>query len=210
MKKIAVLLITIATMFITSHANSQTKCETFPGYPPCERYVPAGEKIMLLGDSLALGMASQFKTNAEYSGYIPVTLAVVGSRSDQWVKRLGADLKRWKPSFVIISLGTNDSVGPHWMERHGPSHRDLVKILEEEGVDYVWLGPPMLPVGAKGRDAVIASIREATGPDHFYDSSEVTGNRAKDGIHFNHAGYSDWIDLVWGELMGLGIFDGGC
>lgn len=208
-KKLGALLI-IATMLTTRQAISQTQCETLPGYPPCERYVPQGAKVMLLGDSLALGMASQFKTDAEFSGYTPVTLAVVGSRSDQWVKRLRSDLRRWKPSFVFISLGTNDSVGPHWLEKHGSSHGEIAKILKEEGVDYVWLGPPQLPKGAKGRDAVIDSIREAVGPDHFYDSSEITGNRAKDGIHFNQAGYSDWIDLVWGELMGLGILEGGC
>src|SRR3990172_5754810 len=70
-----------------------------------------GMRVLLIGDSLAVGTAPYFAALAKEAGVEFKSLAKVGTRIDQWASsaELKALLEKFQPELVLVSLGTNDA-----------------------------------------------------------------------------------------------------
>ena len=163
--------------------------------------VAKGGKILLLGDSLAVGLTAELKKLAEASGYAFASSAQVGTRSDQWEARIAPILTAEKPSLVLVSLGTNDAaMGPAAPQQD--VHIGNVAALLSSGPSLVWIAPPSLPARLNDGPIRESINRHAA---NVIDSRSMTFYRAPDGIHASPSGYASWADQIWQVLLQWGV-----
>jgi lysophospholipase L1-like esterase len=161
---------------------------------------------LLVGDSLAVGLASPLKMAG-----LPIhSIGVEGTTVEYWVNqgrpRLLQELAT-KPGGVLISLGTNDAFnGDTYASKATASTRQLLELLTAAGVSVFWVSPPSLPSSYGGKSpsqAVLNAIKAAVqaSPDATWvDSSIWTLERSADHLHPTGAGYSHWADLIVDQL----------
>lgn len=166
--------------------------------------MPVGSKILLVGDSLAVGLAPTFKALATQDGYVPTASAVSGTTISYWAGKLPALLAKEQPQLVLVSLGTNDSVGSVFASEGG-ALAAIVKMVGDAGALLVWIGPPELPrnTNLTGQDQVRAGI-QAESPWYF-DSQTVdlplSQRDAAQRIHPSASGYAKWMSALWAWLQ---------
>jgi len=172
-----------------------------------------GLRILLIGDSLAVGMAPHFATMAKEAGADFKSLAIVGTRIDQWAAsaELKALLGSFQPELVLVSLGTNDSFmkGADIVAKQQAQLEKLLAVLTEwpRKRDYglgpehvVWIGPPTLP--SPPSPGIPKMIQDSAGsalkPRYYYFHSErLDLPRGPDGIHPSVRGYAGWAGAIW-------------
>lgn len=157
--------------------------------------VAPGDRVLVFGDSLAVGLIPHLDALAEESGVALTGRGEVGTRIDQWSSDswLIAELESFQPTLVLVSLGTNDeAIGPGAVEREAPHLARLLALIEESGAELVWIGPPALPFPSAG----IATMIEAAVP-YYFDSERYDIPRAPDHLHPTAAGYAGWAGAIW-------------
>jgi len=179
--------------------DTSNDCSEVLVLPSLER----GAKVMLIGDSLAVGMSREFKRIAKIAGYVPVTHAKVGSSTRQWLKWIKDDLRIHKPKLVVVSLGTNDAAGYRMIERDPEMHRKLVDLILEADAFVVWIGPPSIKETRVPKIEKVRKIIKEAAP--IYYPSEDLDIRLEDGIHTNAEGYSRWARSVWHQISSMMI-----
>ena len=167
---------------------------------PIQSLRPGG-RILLLGDSLAMGMTKRWRSLAKENGYEFSVEAKGGTRVDQWGPKVKSIVSSKKPDIMVVSLGTNDA-GMSNPESQRNYVRTIVDVVTKSCVIIVWVLPPPLPESLRGRDKMIEIIsNELSNKGIIFDSNQATSGRAKDGIHYSTQGYSDWTDSIWQELI---------
>lgn len=177
-----------------------------------------GDRILLIGDSLAVGLGTPLGALARDAGLAFQTLATVGTRIDQWGSSgtygdaLSVALASFQPTIVLISLGTNDaymrpSTGEDIGARQAPFMDALLtKIEAARPRAVVWIAPPTLPPAAVSLApvrALIQSEREIGLPPKIrprvaiFPSQRLTLPRGPDGIHPVTSGYAGWAGAIW-------------
>lgn len=172
--------------------------------------VRPGRRVLLIGDSLAVGMAPHFKALAKELGAKFEALALSGTRIDEWAKsaKLEQVLQTFQPELVLISLGTNDEyMQGNVVPQQEKALDTLIKKISTytRNSDYglgpewiVWIGPPTLPKASNG---IVEMIRRASGgiPGRFYyyPSDRLTIPRGPDKIHPTARGYAGWAGAIW-------------
>ena len=162
----------------------------------------AGSKILLVGDSLAVGLTARMKTLAEAAGYGFASQAIVGTRSDQWAPKMDALLAQETPGLVLISLGTNDAT-TNKPEAQAPYFASIAASVSAGGGRLIWIGMPTLPARIAGQD-VVRAIVDGVGPE-VIDSRAMSFYRASDEIHSSPQGYASWADQIWADLRNRGV-----
>jgi len=166
--------------------------------------VTPGGTVMLVGDSLAVGMEPKFISLARRGGYIPVVHAVNGTSIFQWMKWIKSDLEKNRPELVVVSLGTNDAIIYDRVRRHMRLYGEFVKIVEESGAVLVWLGPP--DISAKRIPHIVDERtlikKYAT---NYFESEKVEKPLGDDGIHSSPTGYNRWIGATWDWMVDQNI-----
>lgn len=172
--------------------------------------VRPGSTVLLIGDSLGVGLSHRFKQLAKEYGYIPYSHVINGSQTIQWRRYIDADIDKYKPSLVIISLGTNDAVlSDTWVLKHADDYKILSDKIKAGGADVVWIGPPKMKSSRiQSQEMVMSLIKERV--VFYYDSTLIDFNRSLDGIHSTPSGYSMWMDSVWSWMASSHIVIGGC
>jgi len=175
--------------------------------------VKKGMRVLLIGDSLAVGMAPYFATLAKEAGVTFKAMATIGTRIDQWASN--ADLKKlletFQPELVLVSLGTNDSFmqGKDVVTKQQAQLEKLYALLTQwpRSKDYglgpdhvVWIGPPALP--KPPNPGISKMIQDAAGgtlsPRFFYFHSEkLNMPRGPDNLHPTARGYAGWAGAIW-------------
>lgn len=179
------------------------------------------DRILLVGDSLAVGLTAPFGALASDHGLPFEALATVGTRIDQWATSdaLTQALATFQPTIVLISLGTNDAYmlpqpGQDIGQRQAPSMEELLEKIEQyphtqdsgQGPRaIVWISPPTLPAAAVSLGPVmklIESEHAVTLPRikprvAFYPTQSLTLPRGPDGIHPVASGYAQWAGALW-------------
>ncbi len=172
-----------------------------------------GDRVFLLGDSLAVGLAPPLGALCRDNGIAFQSMATVGTRIDQWATSapLAQALAAFAPTVVLISLGTNDAyMLPQPSEdigaRQAPYADELLTMIE--GVSpraIVWISPPTLPAAAVS----LPSVRGLIESEHaiafprikprvsLYPSQNLTLPRGPDGIHPVARGYGIWAGALW-------------
>jgi len=158
----------------------------------CLPKIGPGSKVLLVGDSLAVGMDPYFRRMAKESGAGLQSLAVKSTTILYWVQSPQlpvADL----PDLTLVSLGTNDAYGSRSLEL---IHQDAIALLAKLGPNVVWILPPKLGKGDRG----VAQVIRETGVTTF-ESSKLGDLHQADGIHPSGAGYAAWAGEVWRGLI---------
>lgn len=152
--------------------------------------------VLLIGDSMAQGLAGPLSTLADAAGVSFDSFAKSGTHISQWVvgslaQGLGAKLAA-RPEVVLVALGTNDEkLSPAAAQGELPALSLLLGRLKGFGSRVAWIGPPTLPYA----NGVGCLIRRAA-PDYF-DSRRLLLERAGDGVHMTGSGYATWASAVW-------------
>lgn len=156
-----------------------------------------GSRVFLIGDSLAVGLSRPLKQLADDHGVAFDSMAVQGTRIDQWANNQGMydRLLTFHPTHILVSLGTNDE----YMQldagaRQAPSLQVLLSRLRALG-HVLWIGPPKLPKPAS--NGAIPLILENVPSSHYFPSQRLEIPRAGDKLHPTTAGYAGWAGQIW-------------
>lgn len=157
-------------------------------------------RVLVFGDSLAVGLNPQLKQLANETGVEAYAgKGVVGSRLDQWAKDnwldgwLDQQLADFHPTLILVSLGTNDEdLGAGAATRQAPYLEKLLDKLAASGADVVWIGPPTLPFPRQG---VADMIRKDV--PYYFESEWLDIPRGPDDLHPTAAGYAGWAGSIW-------------
>lgn len=153
--------------------------------------------VLLIGDSMADGLGARFNDYAVKNGFEFHSIVWYGSTTRDWA--IASDLQyqiaRVRPTFVIISLGTND-LGYYDYGRREDAIRTILSRIGD--IPYVWIGP--LPWNKVKDRTIVNVIRDCTGGERFFDSSSVVCSRI-DGIHPTRQAAASWVDEI-AEWMG--------
>jgi len=161
-----------------------------------ERLVDENTRLLLVGDSMAVGLTHYLRLLADEEGIEDyMALATSGTRIDQWARsgELERALEAFEPTLILVSLGTNDAhLGPGAADRQAPYLEELLDMLEESGATVVWIGPPELPF----EDTEIRELLEDEAPRYF-DSLDYDIPRGPDDLHPTASGYAGWAGAIW-------------
>lgn len=190
---LVVVAVGALVLFSGPASADETTTPIMPSRPPTP-LVPAPRRVLVVGDSLAVGLCPKLKAlaTADGSDWAPCA-AKVSTRADQWVGQMPGLLSQNKPDLVIVSLGTNDS-GMANPAVNRDAFNGIVKAIAASGAKALWLLPPKLPPRLKA-DLVRQLIID-TGVATF-DSRELAIEQAPDGIHPTTGGYAFWADAIW-------------
>lgn len=175
--------------------------------------VRKGMKILLLGDSLAVGTAPHFSALAKEAKVEFKSLAKEGTRIDQWASN--ADLARllssYQPDLVLVSLGTNDSFmqGTGVVAKQQQALEKLLALLTQwprtngsgRGPEHiVWVGSPTLP--NPPNPGISKMIQDSAGGAispryHYFHSERLQLPRGPDNLHPTARGYAGWAGAIW-------------
>lgn len=157
------------------------------------RVIAPGARVLLIGDSLAQGLAPPLMQLARTDG---VHLTARGRQSTtiaQWADQpwLAQALAEGPFALVLVSLGTNDMKLARPAAEAAALDRLLGRI-RATGALVVWIAPPTMPFPDPGVRALVASTRVPTFP-----SETLSIPRSADGIHGSIAGYAGWAGALW-------------
>jgi lysophospholipase L1-like esterase len=184
------------------------------------------ERVLLFGDSLAVGLAPFIEKELSERGVSSFkSISVGGTMINQWAwsrsytqaRSLDRALAEFKPTMVIFSLGTNDEAfrgsvdhrGDPIKPPYGPNfsvarlRRDSIIELSEKlaGVrTRVWLCPPVTPRWPPDR-AFREAMRSWGGG--FFDTQQLNLSRQSDRLHMTPKGNRTWTSAIMGYLDSL-------
>lgn len=102
--------------------------------------------------------------------------------------------KKNRPDLVIITLGANDVFVPS-PQAFAWNVASTVKRLG--ATDCYWIGPPTW----RKDTGIVAVIRENCAPCKFFDSSDMSIARTRDGIHPTNKGGAEWAERFWAFFL---------
>lgn len=153
-------------------------------------------RVLLIGDSLAVGLGPPLRELAGAAGLELVVEAQQSTRIDQWAgERLRGLLATFQPGLTLVSLGTNDMRQRAAREAKRGQIGELVDTVRRGGGDLAWIGPPSMPFPDAGIRALLWEELNARSVP-FFDSSARTIERAHDRIHATATGYQRWAEQI--------------
>ena len=176
-------------------------------HKPTYRFSWPRERVLLIGDSLSVGVASILESALKERGLTDfLSIGRSGTNIKQWAQdtgdgeRLNEALSTFRPTLVLISLGTNDEA-----TRKAPGYenfdvaRQRAPHIEQlrnklSGVRSVWLGPPAADKWTADRR--FRDLLRATWGDLYFDTEAVAPRKGTDLVHFSSAGNRAWRDSI--------------
>jgi lysophospholipase L1-like esterase len=163
------------------------------------RIKPGETRLLVIGDSLAVGLAPYLRDMAGRERIAFASLAKVGTRIDQWADSasLRELLAKFRPTVVLVSLGTNDEylTGADAVERQRAAMRRLVALLMTVTPQHIiWIGPPTLP---KATNGIVPMLKAEIPSRDYFPSDQLAIPRGPDGIHPTARGYAGWAGAIW-------------
>jgi lysophospholipase L1-like esterase len=168
------------------------------GEPACRPSVAPGSRVLLVGDSLAVGLGPPLRSAFTRAGADFLALAKSGTTMTYWIAgapraSVEAALGSFSPTLVLVSLGTNDSYGARSDEQLRSDVAAVHALATSRGAEMAWILPPSLPKP----DRVGPLVRQAG--LHGFESSRLPLRQA-DGIHPSGRGYAGWAEHVFAWL----------
>lgn len=152
----------------------------------------SGRTVLLVGDSMAEGIAPHLQKTVEAAGGRFVNGQERSSTIVWWQGsgKLRELLSRHRPDIVFIALGSNE-IFIEQPELRAPLIKAMVAELGARPA--FWIGPPSW----KPDKGLIRVIDENFQTGHFYNSNDLKVPRAPDGKHPTAQGYQTWTELIW-------------
>lgn len=152
----------------------------------------ARQVVLLIGDSMVGGLGARFNDYAVKNDFEFHSIVWNGSTTRDWAiaSDLQYQIERLHPTYILISLGTND-LG---YRDYGRREEAVRTILSRVGdIPYTWIGP--LPWNKVKDRTIVDVIRGCTGEERFFDSSFTACSRV-DGVHPTRQGAAGWADAI--------------
>jgi lysophospholipase L1-like esterase len=156
--------------------------------------VAAPKRMLLVGDSLAVGLGAPLKKLAADKGIGVAYDGKVGTTSSAWASgpSLPADLQKDKFDVVLVSLGTNDMPTGWGAEQVASYMATIVGKIQQSGARAVWIAPPRMRTLRE--DAVRQAIASLGVPVFPSDALDIP--RGGDSIHPTATGYAGWAGAI--------------
>lgn len=152
----------------------------------------AGKVVLLVGDSMAEGIAAYLQKKVEAAGGHFVNGQERSSTIVWWQGsgKFRELLNEHQPDIVFIALGSNE-IFLQQPELRAPLIKEMVATIGKRPA--YWIGPPSW----KPDTGLVHVIDENFQSGHFYNSNDLKVPRAPDGKHPTAQGYQYWTELVW-------------
>lgn len=152
---------------------------------------PVQHRLLVVGDDQLQGIGPRLYNYAYASGYPIFTSIWVESTTKKWAfsSDLRQLIKKVKPTFVIVCLGTYDLEGTDISTRT----QAVKTIMGDIGdIPFVWIGP--VEVKTISEDpGIVPMLRKTVGEDRFYDSYNLRMAR-EDEMHPTAEACQKWVD----------------
>jgi lysophospholipase L1-like esterase len=152
----------------------------------------AGRKVLLIGDSMAEGIAPFLQRKVEAAGASLINAAEQSSTIIWWQGsgKLRSLIAQHRPDIIFIVLGSNEL-----FTKEAESRAGVVRgmVADIGGRQAYWVGPPSWKPGSR----LVPVIEENFLPGRFYNSDNLDIPRGKDRKHPTLQGYERWVELVW-------------
>lgn len=152
----------------------------------------ASQNILIIGDSMLEGLNPRLAAYAKENGHTLNSVIWYSSTSEYWgtCDTLKVFLRRFKPSFIFISLGGNELFVKDIAEKRDKFVKNFLAQIGD--IPYVWIGPPNWKPDTGINDLIAANVPKG----QFFLSNGMHFDRAKDGAHPTHASAALWMDSV--------------
>lgn len=157
-----------------------------------ETFGPGTQRVLLIGDELALGLSTPLRTLVEAAGMSFFVDGRDRTTISDWATGawLSDDLELYRPTVVVVSLGMADMLLAD-PAAEAPSVVELLHLAASKGAAVLWVLPPSLPFDAPAVRKMVAS---ATLP---FPSEALTIPRGPDQVHPTGKGYAGWAGAIW-------------
>jgi len=165
-------------------------------WPSRPRVLSGQTRLLLIGDSLAVGLGPPLRALSKDQSVSFDVLAKESTRIDQWAgsQKLTEKLQSFQPTLVLVSLGTNDEyLAGDGGKRQAPYLEQLLVRLGP--VEVGWIGPPTLPKAAS--NGVTGLLQTRISASHYFHSEALTIPRGPDKLHPTLKGYAGWAGMIW-------------
>lgn len=159
---------------------------------PQENPVDTAPQVLLfIGDSMTQNLAVRASAYARQNGHRIHTVNWDSSGTRIWAQSdtLDVFIRRFQPTFIFISLGSNELYIKNLDKYRGYVHTILSKIGD---IPYVWIGPP----NWKPDEGINDMLQDETAPGTFFRSEGITLARKRDQIHPTRDAAAIWFDSV--------------
>ena len=210
--------------------STDTPLNTTPSTAPALQIDWPSERVLVIGDSLAVGAQPLLKSAMQARGMDAFSgIAVGGTNILQWSdnnyaegKALEAALATFRPTLVLISLGTNDEATRGYLNwrkqpwdaddlahnRVGPNFsvarqraRAIARLARKlSGTKSVWIGPPASDPSIWPMDREFRDLLANTWQGRYFNTEAVAPAKGGDGIHFTGRGNRTWVDAIMAYL----------
>lgn len=152
----------------------------------------ASQNILIIGDSMLEGLNPRLAAYAEHNGHTLNSVIWYSSTSEYWgaCDTLGVYLRRFKPTFIFISLGGNELFVRDIAQKRDKYVKSLLRQIGD--IPYLWIGPPNWKPDTGINDLIQANVPEG----RFFLSNGMHFDRAADGAHPTHASAALWLDSI--------------
>jgi lysophospholipase L1-like esterase len=159
------------------------------------------QHILFIGDSMADGLRHFLQIYAQNNNHKFTVIAKTSTSIVYWVGRdstgrLRNTIEQYKPTYVMICLGSND-LFTRYLDQFD---KYLDNILHQLGnKKFIWICPP----NWKDDFGLTDLIEKKVGEDRFFPSKRMKIPRAGDHIHPTYQGYKLWADSIANWTMNL-------
>ncbi len=152
--------------------------------------------FLFIGDSMVEGLSKRFADYTGDNGHKLYTVIWYGSTTEKWAKTntLEYFINRYKPSYIIICLGSNELFVNDLNEREQYVKKIITKI---DKIPYLWISPAPW----NGDTGIINIIKYNTPKSNFYDSRPLKLRRGLDHYHPTRNSAAYWMNEVIHFMM---------
>lgn len=159
-------------------------------------HLRSGDRVLLLGDSLAQGLTPPMRKLAQDAGLEFFGDGRPSTRLDQWLDQGWAEARiaEFRPTVALVSLGTNDA-GSNFSSTFSDRAKALVAMAARYGTTILWIEPPTMPFSTQ---TVVSGARDSGAA--VFRSQDVEIPRGPDNIHPTIGGFAAWSALIWQSM----------
>lgn len=150
------------------------------------------QTILFIGDSMLDGLSPRLAAYCKSSADTLYSVVWYSSTSEAWgkTKRLEEYIRRVKPTFIFISLGSNELMVKDIKDKRDKYVKEILR--QTDGIPYVWIGPPNWREDTGINDLIKENVKKGC----YFRSAEMKFDRRKDGAHPTAASAAVWMDSI--------------
>lgn len=149
------------------------------------------QRLFIFGDSMTLNLALRLAQYAKQNGHTINSVNWDSSNTKIWAESdtLNYFIDKFKPTFIFISLGSNEL----YFKNPDARRPYVEKILKKIGdIPHVWIGPPNWEKDSGINDM----LQKVVGKKSFFRTDGMQLARKRDKIHPTREASAIWIDSI--------------